>query len=201
MLKRLTLALVLAWAGWAGAAMAQDDTTTAEDETPATEESPFNDLGEAEGADPGGPFIRDVFGDWALRCIRGPEGDDQCQLYQLLLGPDATPIAEVSLVPLLDGGEAAAGAVVVVPLETLLTQKLTLRVDGGEGRRYDFDFCNLAGCVARFGLTASQVEGFKRGALGTLEIVPAGAPDQRITLDMSLAGFTAGYTAMEEQLQ
>lgn len=200
MLKPITFALALALTGWAGLAAAQDeDAAAAEDE--ATEASPFEDLGEAEGADPAAPFIRDVFGDWALRCIRGTEGDDQCQLYQLLLGPDGTPIAEFSLVPLLNGGEAVAGVVVVVPLETLLTQKLTLRVDGGEGRRYDFDFCNLAGCVARFGLTAAQVEGFKRGAQGTLEIVPAGAPDQRIELALSLTGFTAGYTEMEEQLQ
>ena len=187
---------------WTTAALAQEE-TPAEEEAPAAEESgdgAFADLGQAEGVDLTQPFIREVFGDWAHRCVRIQEATDQCQLYQLLLGPDATPIAEVSLVPILNAGEAVAGVVVIVPLETLLTEKLTLRVDGGEGRIYDFDFCNLAGCVARFGLTQSQIDAFKRGANAVMTIVPAGAPDQRIDMTASLTGFTAGYSALEAEL-
>lgn len=200
MLKPMTLLLAAGLTFWSVAAIAQE--TTDEDAADTPEEtSPFEDLGTPEGqADPDGPFIREVFGDWALRCVRAEDDTDQCQLYQLLLGPDGTPISEVSIVPLLNGGNAAAGVVVVVPLETQLTEQLTLRVDGSEGRRYDFDFCNAAGCVARFGLTADQVTQFKAGAAGTLQIVPAAAPDQRIDLTMSLSGFTAGYTTMEDEL-
>jgi invasion protein IalB len=177
---------------WAALATAQDEAPEA-DAAPA---SPFEDLGTPE-ADPDGPYIRETYGDWALRCILAQDQSEQCQLYQLLLGPDGTPISEVSLLPLLNGGNAAAGVVVIVPLETQLTEQLTLRVDGSEGRRYEFDFCNPAGCVARFGLTAAQIDQFKAGVAGTLEIVPAAAPDQRIELTMSLSGFTAGYSALE----
>ena len=88
-----------------------------------------------------------------------------------------------------------AGVVVVVPLETLLTEQLTLSIDGGEARRYAFNFCNRAGCVARFGLTDEQVALLKRGASGVLTIVPAAVPDQQINLTMSLIGFTAGFDA------
>lgn len=187
---------------WSTTALAQE-ATEAEEAAPTTEENgdaAFSDLGQAEGTDLTQPFIREVFGDWAHRCIRIAENTDQCQLYQLLLGPDASPIAEVSIVPILNAGEAVAGVVVIVPLETLLTEKLTVRVDGGEGRIYDFDFCNLAGCVARFGLTQSQIDAFKRGASSVMTIVPAGAPDQRIEMTASLTGFTAGYSALEAEL-
>lgn len=205
MLRPIPLMMALGLSFWAVLAAAQEDGTTddapAESPAEASENSPFQDIGTPEGeADGNEPFIREVFGDWSLRCIRTEAGDDQCQLYQLLLGPDGTPISEVSIVPLANGGNAAAGAVVVVPLETQLTERLTLRVDGSEGRRYEFDFCNMAGCVARFGLTPEQVTQFKRGIAGQLEIVPAAAPDQRIDLEMSLTGFTDGYTTMEDEL-
>lgn len=201
MFKPTTLLLAAGLTLWGGLATAQDTSEEATGDDTAAQSSPFEDLGTPEGeADPNAPFIREMFGDWALRCIRSAQNTDQCQLYQLLLGPDGTPISEVSIVPLNNAGSAVAGAVVVVPLETQLTEQLTLRVDGSEGRRYEFDFCNIAGCIARFGLTEAQVAQFKAGSAGTLEIVPAAAPDQRIELSMSLSGFTAGYTTMEEEL-
>ena len=175
--------------------------TSAPDEAAPTDAAPPTDpfdLGTpVDNAEPqpGEPFIRDVYGDWSLRCLRAEEGPDPCQLYQLLLNDEGTPIAEISVVPLNDGSPAAAGVVVVAPLETLLTEQLTLSIDGGEARRYVFNFCNRAGCVARFGLTDEQVTLLKRGASGVLTIVPAAAPDQRIDLTMSLIGFTAGFEA------
>jgi len=194
--------MALAMAFWGALAAAQEATDEAPaEEAPAqTEADPFQDLGESADQAENLPFIRAEYNDWALRCIRDAEGQDQCQLYQLLFAPDGSPISEVSLVPILDAGPAVAGVVVVVPLETLLPARLTLRVDGGEGRRYDYDFCNLAGCVARFGLEQSQVDQFKRGSQAVLTLVPAGAPDQVIELPLSLRGFTAGYDALEDEL-
>ena len=126
MLRPISLMMALGLSFWAVLAAAQEDGTSddapAESPAESSETSPFQDIGTPEGeADGNEPFIRDVFGDWSLRCIRTEAGDDQCQLYQLLLGPDGTPISEVSIVPLANGGNAAAGAVVVVPLETQLT--------------------------------------------------------------------------------
>ena len=210
-----TIPLLAALALFAPAAMAQDtapaeeapatETAAPAEETPAAEapagESQF-DLGtpvEDAGPQPGQPYVREVFGDWALRCLRAPDGQDPCQMYQLLLNQDETPVAEISIVPLPEGGEAQAGVIVVVPLETQLTEQLTLAIDGGQARRYPYDFCNSAGCIARFGLSAEQVAQFKRGNAGTLSIVPAAAPDQRIQLTMSLTGFTAGFDAVQNR--
>ena len=106
-------------------------------------------------------------------------------------------VAEINLFPLPPEDELAAGATIVTPLETLLTQQLTLSVDGGAARRYPFTFCNTAGCVARVGFTQDEVNQFKRGARATLRMVPAAAPDQEVVLNVSLTGFTAGIDGLE----
>ena len=80
-----------------------------------------------------------------------------------------------------------------MPLETLLTQKLTIAVDGGQAKRYDFSFCTQVGCYARVGFTADDVSRFKAGSAAKITIVPALAPDQKVELDMSLSGFTAAF--------
>lgn len=153
----------------------------------------------AEGPQPGQPYIRETFGDWGLRCINNPDGDDPCQLYQLLRNGEDVSVAEISVFPLADGGRAAAGATIVVPLETLLTENLKLSIDGGAARIYPFSFCNRAGCVARIGLTGDDVASFKRGAKAVLTLVPAAAPTEKVKLDVSLTGFTAGLNSVEAQ--
>ncbi len=181
----------------AGAAMAQETGT----ETPAEENAPAQEgapddliLGEPLPPKVGEPYVLQEFGDWEMRCVKAPEGqNDPCNLYQLLLDNDGNQVAEVNLFRLPDGSRAAAGATIVVPLETLLTQQLTLSVDGGEARRYPFTFCNAAGCVSRLGFTQAEVDQFKRGSNATLRLVPAAAPDQEVLLTMSLTGFTAGF--------
>ncbi len=158
-------------------------------------------IGEPAGPRVGEPYVRDAFGDWALRCIKEEEGNtDPCTLYQLLLGADGAAVAEFNLFPLPAGGRVAAGATIVVPLETLLTEQLTIAVDGQNPRVYPFNFCNRAGCVARVGFTQGEVEEFKRGIASVVRIVPAAAPDQQVVLDVSLLGFTAGYETLAASL-
>jgi invasion protein IalB len=143
----------------------------------------------------GEPYIREVFGDWALRCLREENEPDPCQLYQLLYDGEGNTVAEISMFPLPagQGGDAVAGATIVAPLETLLPEGLRLSVDGSAERRYPFTFCTRAGCVARVGFTAAEVDQFRRGNAARLRIVPAAAPDQTVDLRISLTGFTAGY--------
>lgn len=184
-LKLMALGLLLA----AGGPLAAQDEAAQE---PA--DAPL-DLAMGEELRPiGQPYIAEQSGDWSLRCMATPEDQpDPCQLYQLLQDADGNNVAEISMFPLPPGNRAAAGATIVVPLETLLTEQLTLAVDGGSARRYPFTFCNAAGCVARVGFTDEEVSQFKRGNKATLRMVPAAAPDQEVVLDVSLTGFTAGF--------
>ncbi|MCT8160559.1 invasion associated locus B family protein [Pseudoruegeria sp. SHC-113] len=148
------------------------------------------------GPQVGDTYIRDTYGDWELRCVKTEDGRDPCQLYQLLADETGNAVAEINLFGLQDGGQAAAGATIITPLETLLTQNITLSVDGGAAKRYPFTWCSQIGCVARVGFTQAEVDSFKRGAKGTLVIVPVAAPDQQVILTVSLTGFTAAFDAV-----
>ncbi len=193
----------------AAPAEAAPDAAAADPAAPAEGAAPDAglSLGEpVEGAEaqagepqPGETYIRETFGAWGQRCLRAQEGPDPCQLYQLLNDAEGNPVAEISMFPLPEGGEATAGATIVTPLETLLTEDLTLSVDGAATRRYPFTFCNAAGCVARVGFTAEEVRQFRAGNQATIRLVPAAAPDQEVVLTISLSGFTAGFDAQQTQ--
>jgi invasion protein IalB len=153
----------------------------------------------AEVAAPDGPgttYTAASFDSWEQRCMRTVDGSDPCQLYQLLKDAQGTSVAEISLFPLPAGQQAVAGATIVAPLETLLTEQLTLAVDGATPKRYPFTWCAPLGCIARVGFTQAEIDGFKKGAKATMTIVPVAAPDQKVVLDISLKGFTAGFDAV-----
>lgn len=186
---------------------AEDSTQAPAAEAPAAEAADTTDepattglsIGEevSEGPQTGDTYTLSEHGDWRIRCVKMQEGQrDPCQLYQLLRDAQGNSVAEVNLFGVAGGGEIVAGANVVTPLETLLTEQLTLRVDSAAPRRYPFTFCASIGCVSRLGLTNADIAGFKRGNVATISIVPLGAPDQRVNLTMSLTGFTAGFDAI-----
>lgn len=177
---------------WAGAASAQDEAPAADDELTLGEVVPDGEV------QIGQTYEVESFNDWSVRCLKTDTDNDPCEMYQLLNDAQATPIAEVTMFELPDGRSARAGATVVVPLETALQQQLTVQVDDQPAKRYPFTFCNEIGCHARFGLTAEEVEIFRRGAEAVISIVPIRAPDQRVTVTMSLSGFTAGYDKVSE---
>ncbi len=173
---------------------------TAETETPSEDTAAPSiadqlSLGEdASAPQIGETYTRETNGDWDLRCIKAAvEADEPCQMYQLMSDSEGTPVAEISIFRLAEGGRAVAGATIIVPLETSLPQQLTMEVDGGAARRYPYSFCNTIGCYSRIGLVAEEIAGFRRGNEASLTIVPALAPDQTVNLTMSLTGFTASY--------
>lgn len=157
-------------------------------------------LGEPAADGIGSTYTKASFELWEQRCFKSENGIDPCQLYQLLKDTDGNSVAEVTMFNLPEGteGPAVAGASVVVPLETMLMNGVQLQIDAAASKTYPFTFCTTAGCVARVGFIAEEIEAMKKGAKATMTIVPALAPDQKVNLDMSLKGFTAGYAAIVE---
>ncbi len=158
------------------------------------------DTAETESTEPaasepaaGETFVAGTFSDWKLNCLRLQDGNDRCQMYQLLKDANGQSVAEVNFFAIPPGGPAEAGATFITPLETLLTANLRLSVDSGEVRQYPYSFCTVEGCIARLGFTPEEIVEFKRGAAGKVIIVPAQAPDQTVEVTMSLSGFTAAY--------
>ncbi|OBY27315.1 invasion associated locus B family protein [Leisingera sp. JC1] len=158
------------------------------------------DLGEpvADGPKLGDRYSKEKHGDWDLACIRTEQENDPCSLLQVLAGPQGNPMAEVSLFRIeQQGGQAVAGATVIVPLETLLPAALTISIDGAPAKRYNYSFCNPLGCVAQIGLTQGDIDAFKKGKEAVLSLRPAPAPDQVVSMKLSLSGFTAGYDVVD----
>lgn len=204
-LKLITLATFVAIGSTAYAqdsdpAPQGDAGTTTESEAATSDDNVLGlEMGEevADENAPGTTYIRDTYGAWELRCIKVKEGQKEpCQLYQLLKDDSGNGVAEINLFNLPKGQKAAAGATIVTPLETLLTQQLTLAVDGGPTKRFPFTWCSSVGCFARIGFSNGDIAGFKRGSNATITIVPVAAPDQKVTLTVSLSGFTKGYNAV-----
>lgn len=199
----LTLALLTSLA-LTPAAVAQDAPEAPTEETPQETVTPGGALATGETvpsaatANGNEIYIREEHGDWEVRCLNAPDGqEDPCQLYQRLLDQTGNPTADVNFFDLPDGDQIVAGATVLTPIRTLLTAQVTLSIDGGDARRYPYSFCDETGCYSRMGFTADDLAAFRRGAQATLVIVPALAPDQRAELAMSLTGFTAGMAAIE----
>jgi len=173
--------------------------TTETEETEAQVPAVDQGLSLGEEAQPE-TYTRETNGDWQVQCIRLPgkeeATDEPCQLFQALQDDQGTNVAEVTLFRLPEGGQAIAGANILVPLETLLSAQLTMSVDGGKARRYPYSFCSPIGCFARLGFTAQDINAMKKGAVANVTIVPAPAPDQEVVLPMSLSGFTASFESI-----
>ncbi len=193
------MACTVAAALTAGAVYAQTDESTETDTNEAQVEA-----SETTGTETpvpgeiqiGQTYIEAEFGDWELRCVKSEAGNDPCQIYQLLEDQNNNPVSEITVFGVDPGQRAAAGATIITPLETLLTRGLQVSVDGGPAKTYAFSFCREVGCFARIGLEQAEVDAFKRGAVATVRMVPAAAPDQEVVLDVSLTGFTAAFDAL-----
>lgn len=195
-----TLSTIAAVALSGHVAMAQQ-ASSGDTETPEAEESSGTGdlpIGQPEATQPS-IYVDQVFGDWEKRCVRLENQDDACQLFQILTDGSGNPVAEFTLAPLpAPDGDAIAGGTIITPLETLLTGQLRLTIDQGETKVYPFRFCREVGCYVRLGFTAEDIAAFKRGNVARVSIVPLQAPDQLVTLDASLSGFTAGYDNLDD---
>ena len=141
----------------------------------------------------GQTYLGEKFGDWSLKCIRTEDGNDPCEMNQLLLNNQGQPMSEISLFRIHEGQGAVAGANIIVPLETLLTTPMIVAYDEGTRKQYPYTFCNSVGCVARIGLTEAEIDLMKRGAVAKITVVHISRPNQPITFNMSLKGFTKAY--------
>jgi invasion protein IalB len=194
-LRTSALALILSTA--ALAALAQETTDAPAADAPE-DSAGAGALSMGSTTEPavGQLYVQGEYGDWDLRCVRTENGRDPCQLYQLLNDAEGNSVAEISLFDLRDQGPAAAGATIITPLETLLTEQLRLGIDAATPKAYPFSFCSQVGCFSRLGFTAEEVAALRAGSTAKITIVPAAAPGQVVELTVSLAGFTAGFEAV-----
>lgn len=165
---------------------------------PAADGAPAPAGNAADDQQVGSYYSKSTHDDWTLRCLRTKDGKDPCELYQLLKDQYSKPVAEISVIPFT--GKAAAILNFVAPLETDLQAGLGLKIDAAAEHRYPFLVCAPVGCVSRIGMTDAELNGLKKGSVSTVALLPFGgdpAKDQ-VKLNMSLKGFTAGFTALQD---
>jgi len=207
MIKSLTPLTLAALIGMGGALAAQESgsSSSSTGETAQVGDSAADqilDLGEPVGdGSPqlGDRYSKETHGDWDLACVKTNEEADPCSLLQVMKDPTGNPMAEISLfrIEQNSGGQAVAGATIVVPLETLLATGISISVDGAPGKRYSLNHCSPVGCYAQIGLTEADIAAYKQGKEAVLSLRPALAPDNLVELSFSLAGFTSGYKVVD----
>ena len=147
---------------------------------------------------PGDVYLAGNKGDWTIRCITETNGKpDKCEIQQLLFFFFFTPVAEISLFKLPAGEIAIAAANVMVPLETLLTNKFRFAFSKEIVKEFPYSFCNKNGCLVRMGLLEEDIEAMKIGANSEISITHVANPESTINLTLSLNGFTAAFETLK----
>lgn len=143
---------------------------------------------------PGEIYIASKKGDWNVRCVAANPGElEKCEIQQLLFLNENTPIVDISIFKLPSNKIAIAAANVMVPLETLLTQKLRFAFSEENVKEFPYSFCNKNGCLVRMGLLKEDVEAMKKGDFSQLSITHISQPESTINLSLSLNGFTSAF--------
>ncbi|GKY87510.1 invasion associated locus B family protein [Sinisalibacter aestuarii] len=210
LLKSLSLAALLAVAG---PAFAQDSTEAPAADAPAAEapaaEAPATEapLAEAPASATGAEvetYIDEQFDDWQRECLRlpeGVEGTDPCRMVQIVTDAEGKPIGKIALGLQPAGSPAVASAEVALPLDLgiLLSQGLSVGVDEGLSKQYDFYLCLANGCTARLLFNTDDIQAFKAGtvlSLGMIAFLPPERQATRIAIPVSLKGFTKAYESL-----
>ena len=199
---RATLLVAIALA--APALRAQDSGLTLGEEPP---ESSTLDLGASPAEPPDEPSAgaapdaagakvrRVTHGDWEVACA--PEGaSGGCAMAQIGTDATGTPVLEMVVRKLeepLEVNEQTAVAVldVITPLGVVLTEGLSMTIDGGREESAAFQICTEQGCLVREPIGDDLVTRLKRGRVAKISVFAANQGE--VTSDISLRGFTKAY--------
>ena len=186
---------------------APDAPATAPEPPPAPEGTIGTDQGGARtgAADPAGAgapvasedIVRTAHGDWEVACAPGG-AKGGCAMAQIGNDATGTPVLEMVVRKLpepLEVNEQTAVAVldVITPLGVVLTEGLTMKIDGGPDESAAFQICTEQGCLVREPVGDDLITRLKRGSVAKVSVFAANQGE--VTSDISLKGFTAAYGA------
>lgn len=140
---------------------------------------------------------RTTVGAWEVACP--PEGKN-CAMAQVGNDASGTPVLEMVVRKLdepLEVGERTAIAVldVITPLGVVLTEGLSVQIDGGAQESAPFQICTEQGCLVREPIDDGLVARFKRGNSAVISVIAANQGEVKATL--SLSGFTKAYAGLQ----
>ncbi|MFK7892994.1 MAG: invasion associated locus B family protein [Granulosicoccus sp.] len=141
-------------------------------------------------------LTREKFGAWDVAC---PPSGDNCAMAQIGNDDTGTPVLEMvvrKLAEPLEVGDRTAIAVldVITPLGVVLTEGLSVTIDGGRREAAPFQICTEQGCLVREPIDNDLVTRLKRGNTAEVSVVAANQGEVKATL--SLSGFTKAYNGL-----
>ncbi|ODT72909.1 MAG: hypothetical protein ABS75_01400 [Pelagibacterium sp. SCN 63-23] len=167
-------------------AFAQDNTT----EAPAAE-APAAGAPAADGA--GDDVAAAVDGlasqNWLKVCDPLEDGQQACLMRQVVLANGQ--FLGSFLLRDDPGQESRLLAVAAVPLGVLLPFGLSWQIDNARPVRVPFMLCDTVSCSAQLVINEQYVNSLKRG--NTLKLTAKNRQNQDLTIEFTLAGFTATY--------
>ncbi|KKB09692.1 invasion associated locus B family protein [Devosia chinhatensis] len=138
---------------------------------------------------------------WLKVCDPLPDGQKACLMRQVVLANGQ--FLGSFLLRDDPGQESRLLAVAAVPLGVLLPFGLTWQIDNAKPVRVPYMLCDTQSCSTQLVINEQYVNSLKRG--GTLKLTAKNRQNQDLTIDISLAGFTATYDSESaltfEQLQ
>ena len=142
------------------------------------------------------PEVRETHTDWTVVCDT-PEhlGEEICLIVQQKNMKDSNqPVIRIEIGYAPQNGEPLMLATVATALGLTLGHGLEMQVDQHEALRFGFSSCIPAGCVVATNMTADQINLLKQG--NEARFTFQDTQGRRITVPISLNGFTAGFGAV-----
>lgn len=140
------------------------------------------------------PVVRESFEAWQIQC-ETPTGspEELCALVQNVAAVDRPNVElRVTIVRTLDGGAHILR--VAAPLGVLLDGGLGLRIDDTDIGTADFARCLPSGCYVEMIMEEELVNTLSTGTTAWFVIFQT--PDEGIGIPIELAGFSAGFAAL-----
>lgn len=140
------------------------------------------------------PVVRESFEAWQIQCETPPGSPEElCALVQNVAAVDRPNVElRVTIVRTLDGGAHILR--VAAPLGVLLDGGLGLRIDDTDIGTADFARCLPSGCYVEMIMEQELVDTFANGTTAWFVIFQT--PDEGIGIPIELAGFSAGFAAL-----
>lgn len=140
-----------------------------------------------------------TFEDWHVICPPLNEGHKTpaCHLSQSIKSKDGKAV--LMLATITKHKKDSLAMILTAPLGIDLGAGLKWQVDRSTSKKFIFNTCTHEGCFAAVPLNASLLRSMKKGNVVKIEYRDGGA--NKIKIDLSLKGFTAGTSALIESAQ
>jgi len=139
--------------------------------------------------------LSETYTDWQVVCQSTDAGTRACEMSQQLFQQEGgRRVLRVAV----QKGETAdrAGLVLITPFGLSLPEGVVVRSGGETLLEAGFTTCLPVGCIARAPVPAAALQEFKAGEM--LEIAMTTMGGSPLLLSVSLAGFTAAWTRLND---